>query len=282
MIRKTIAVAVAAALVPPLASAHDLPLGDGHVSSSPRAGYVFSCQQRFNPNAPGAQAHGGWLNEAKGTWDPSKKPVVDGDVKWPGKVAISLEGSSRIIRANGLPTTRTGTFPVSRSDDAYRYDRNPNTIRSSNVLLTLPAIPEIAAAASCVPMGMIGFTVSGTAIFNALDARGDDAPAHEIQDRCNGHPEHDGTYHFHNYSGCFSDTKSGPNGASDLIGYALDGFGIFGMYENGRKLANADLDECHGRTSTVMWDGELHEIYHYVFTDEYPYTIGCFRGAVSR
>lgn len=277
-----IAAAAVAALVPPLANAHELPLGDGRVSSSPRAGYVYSCQRRFNPNAPGAQASGGWLNEARSTWDPAKKPTVDGNVKWPGKISISLKGSSRVISANGLPKTRTGTFPVGRNDDAYRYDRNPNKIRKQTVLLTLPADPQFAKKTSCVPMGMIGFTVSGTALFNALDARGDDAPAHEIQDHCNGHPEHDGTYHFHNYSGCFSDTRSGPDGTSDLIGYALDGFGIFGMYENGRKLTNADLDACHGRTSTVMWDGKPHEIYHYVFTEEYPYTIGCFRGTVSR
>ena len=285
MARKLISAMAAsiAVLAPSAAGAHELPLGDGRVSSSPQAGQVYSCQQRFNPNAPGAQASGEWLDEARGTWDPDKKPTVDGNVRWPGAVNISLQGDSRVIRANGLPTTHgTGTFPVSRSDDAWRYDRNPNSIMSQDILLTLPAVPQVARTSSCVPMGMIGFTVTGTALFNALDARGDDAPAHEIQDSCNGHPERDGVYHFHNYSGCFDDTRSGPNGASDLIGYALDGFGIYGMYENGRKLTNADLDACHGRTSTVLWDGKPREIYHYVFTEEYPYTIGCFRGQVAQ
>jgi hypothetical protein len=27
-----------------------------------------------------------------------------------------------------------------------------------------------------------------------------------------------------------------------------------------------------------MWDGERTEVYHYHFTQEYPYTIGCFHG----
>jgi hypothetical protein len=27
-----------------------------------------------------------------------------------------------------------------------------------------------------------------------------------------------------------------------------------------------------------MWDGKLVDMYHYVLTEEYPYTVGCFRG----
>lgn len=276
------ALAAAMAIAPATADARSLPLGDGHVSSSPKKGYVYSCQQRFNPNAPSAQASGDWLDENARTWDPDRKPVVDGHVSWPGEITISVEGNSRVVRGNGLPKGHTtGNYPVSRSDDAYQYDRNPNRITEKDIVLTLDRMPQRASGASCVPMGMIGFGISGVAIFNALDAKGDDAPAHEIQDSCNGHPEHDGRYHYHNQSACLNDTRSGPDGTSDLLGYALDGFGFYGPYENGRKLTSADLDECHGRTSTVMWDGKAVEMYHYVFTDDYPYTIGCFRGTLS-
>lgn len=67
-----------------------------------------------------------------------------------------------------------------------------------------------------------------------------------------------------------------------LVGYALDGFGIYGQHgEGGRTLTNGDLDACHGHTHTVIWDGEAREIYHYHLTDEYPYTLGCFRGTPS-
>jgi len=64
-----------------------------------------------------------------------------------------------------------------------------------------------------------------------------------------------------------------------LIGYAIDGFGIYSMYDaNGTELTDADLNACHGRTSVVLWDGKPQNIYHYVLTREYPYTIGCFMG----
>jgi hypothetical protein len=126
-------------------------------------------------------------------------------------------------------------------------------------------------------MGMIGVATSGVAIFNGLDASGRDAVAHEIQDHCQGHPQEAGEYHYHSLSSCLN---AGPSGQqSNLIGYALDGFGIYGSYdENGKLMHSADLDECHGRTSPVIWDGQVVTMYHYVATPDYPYTVGCYRG----
>ena len=43
-------------------------------------------------------------------------------------------------------------------------------------------------------MGPIGFLLTGGVFFNALDAQGKDAVAHEVQDRCQGHPERSGAY----------------------------------------------------------------------------------------
>ena len=63
-----------------------------------------------------------------------------------------------------------------------------------------------------------------------------------------------------------------------LVGYALDGFGIYSASEGGKTLTNKDLDGCHGHTGTVMWDGKPTDIYHYHLTTEYPYTLGCYRG----
>jgi hypothetical protein len=145
--------------------------------------------------------------------------------------------------------------------------------------LTLPAEPELAASPSCVPMGMTGFALTGAAIYNAVDERGRDAPAYEIQDTCHGHPQHGAQYHYHDRSPCLQDTRSQPNGHSDLVGYALDGFGIFDIYgEGGKKLTTADLDACHGHTHEVIWDEKPKTIFHYHMTDEYPYSMGCFRG----
>jgi hypothetical protein len=66
--------------------------------------------------------------------------------------------------------------------------------------------------------------------------------------------------------------------AEGVIGYAIDGFGIFGTYENGSVVQNTDLDQCHGHVHTIVWSGLPMSLYHYHVTAETPYTLGCFRG----
>lgn len=265
---------VAAFLSLPLAtavSAQELPLGDGKISTSPTPGYLMSCLQRWRPGP----VHGGpWINGDE--WDPSAKPAVEGQVDWPThRISITTRDGERIISANNLPDHPTGTFPIARTDPAWQYDHNPNAIEPQRILLRLPLDPQVAQTPSCVPMGMIGFTTDGVAVYSAVDNGGIDAVAHEVQDDCGGHPQHDGQYHYHGPSPCMPNENT-----SGLVGYALDGFGIYGM-ENprtGQPYHDGDLDACHGITSPVMWNGHMTNIYHYVLTDEYPYTIGCFKG----
>lgn len=250
-----------------------LPLGDGKISSAPMRGTVYPCSTHFRGG--GAQHSGDWLGST--TWDATRKIHVQGDVPWPdAKISIQAFSDARQIVGNGLPTNHsTGIFPVGASDPAYRIDRNPNPIKAQQISLNLPLSPEVAAEASCVPMGMIGITISGVAIFNALDDAGRDAVAHEVQDHCDGHPQKQGLYHYHGPSPCHAAQTEN----NMLVGYALDGFGIYSSHdEDGRELTNADLDECHGRTSRILWDGRELTMYHYVLTREYPYTLGCFRG----
>jgi hypothetical protein len=260
---------------------HGLPLGDQKFSTTPKRGYVVACQSRF-PGGGGAHRAGEWIRD--GRWYPNEKPLVEGSVKWPNsQITITVEGGERIVSANNLPKHETGEYPIRRGSKAYEYDRNPNAIEEKEVLLRLPAVPEIAKEPSCVPMGMIGFALSGVAIFNAFDLAGRDAPAYEIQDKCNGHPERGGTYHYHDWSSCIPDKSGSAGKHSDLVGYMFDGFPIFGPKgDQGRDVTNDDLDECHGHSHEVEVDGKRVTSYHYHFTREFPYTIGCFRGTVNR
>lgn len=254
-----------------------LPLGDGKISTTPRRGYVTVCNTRFHGG--GAWAVGDWIKGS--TWDVTRKIWVQGDVAWPNaRFSMTETDTERKISSNGLPINHTtGTFPVRRSDPAHVIDSNPNTISAQQITLALPQNPTVAASPTCVPMGMIGVALSGVAIFNALDGEGRDAVAHEVLDRCQGHPQREGQYHYHGPSDCLPDGTR--NNA--VIGYALDGFGITTGYdENGRELTNADLDECHGRVSPILWNGKEVNMYHYVLTREYPYTLGCFKGSAVR
>lgn len=253
-----------------------LELGDGKYSTSPQVGYVYTCQTQFNGG--GATGTGSWMN-GDGTWDATKKAVVDGSITWPHSFTITIQGDQRVFVGNDLPNHPTGNYPISPSDDAYAVDRNPNSIQEQSVNFSVPANPTAAAQPNCVG-GEVGILLSGVVVFNAFDAEGRDAVAHEVQDECDGHPQKDGFYHYHSLSDCIEDTSI--SGHSSLVGYAFDGYGIYGYYgEDGTEVTNEDLDECHGHTHVVEWDGQMVEMYHYHATHEFPYTVGCFHGTPS-
>jgi chitodextrinase len=253
----------------------ELPLGDGLISTTgPKKGYIY--MSAAPTGTIGAHAKGEWINNKK-TFDLTKKATVDGSVNWPYSFDIEKVRDKRMFVGNLLPDHATGTFPIRRSDDAYLYDRNPNKIQAGAVILTLPANPTEATVPSPLPMGPIGILTSGSVLFNAADERGNDAVAHEIQDACGGHPEVRGTYHYHHISDCFDHSQGDEH--SPLIGYALDGFGIYGKYgENGEQMTTEALDEFHGHKHKIEWDGKRVEMYHYHATDEFPYTVGAFKG----
>lgn len=255
-----------------------LPLGDGRISTAPESGSVYACQAQFGP-APGALRDGPWIR-ADGTFDLTAKVTVDGAVPWPGRFGTERSGEVRVLTANGVPANHpAGQFPIEPADDAYAFDPNPNPVAERDLRIEVPAEPVPAAQPSCLPMGPIGITISGVVLFNALDARGLDAVAHELQDSCDGHPAPGGDYHYHSLTGCIPDAGGGH---STLVGYAFDGFGLFGKRgEGGATLTNEGLDACHGHTHPIPWDGQTRELYHYHATWEYPYTVGCYQGTPS-
>jgi hypothetical protein len=256
-----------------------LPLGDGKYSSSAKRGYIFTCQQSFDTGAGGAGSKGDWFNSDGSTWDSTKKRIVDGDVKWSSRLTTSVANGWRTFSGNDLPDHGTGVFPIASTDDVYKYDHNPNSINEQVLSVKIPSSPTTAAGPTCI-RGEVGISLTGAAIFDGFDAGGRDAVAWEAQDSCGGHPQREGAYHYHNLTKCIADPGTGQ---SNLLGYAYDGFGIYGNRgPNGKAMTNADLDECHGTTSPVMWDGKLVTMYHYVATQEFPYTVGCFRGTPSQ
>lgn len=253
-----------------------LPLGDGKTSTTaPKTGFIYLC--RSMQGNGGAFQDGAWIHGD--TWNPAEKTVtVDGSVTWSNAaVSISLNGATRSIQTNGLPSQHdTGVFPVATNDDAYQYDRNPNHITQQSIQLALPAQPTASSSPHCVG-GEVGIALTGVPIFNGLDAGGRDAVAHEIQDSFGGHPQIQGMYHYHHISKVVASLGDTENGMT-LVGYAFDGFGIYTDTEFGATLMTSDLDECHGHSHQITWDGEIKILYHYHATQDYPYTVSCFHG----
>jgi len=172
---------------------------------------------------------------------------------------------------NNLPVDgRIGDWPMTAYAPLTAIDPNPGVPSPRAYTFALPAHPEPADAPGCVSLGAIGVTLNGVVLFNAADARGEDAVAHEIVDRFGGHPAVS-AYHYH-FAPERLDAEVLEGGHSGIIGYIRDGFPLYGYRgEGGEEMTNEALDECHGHEH-----GNLG--YHYHATMEYPYTIGCYRG----
>ncbi len=256
-----------------------IPLGDGKLSTSPKVGYEDSCTLSFRGG--GARGALPWIDTDNNTWNLQAKVAVEGSNSWPNAShSFTREGTERVLTTNDLPDPgTTGNFPISPSDPAYQYDTNPNHVAAQSFSWTVPADPTAAASPSCTGLGPTGVFTNGVAMFNALDGAGRDAGAHEVQGSCDGHPQGADIYHYHDFSACLQTPANSAPGSSTLIGYALDGYGVYVERDaQGNLPTNADLDACHGRTSTVMWDGKPTNMYHYDVTREYPYFVGCFHG----
>ena len=255
-----------------------VPLGDGYVSTTPKVGYVDSCVTHFG-GIGGARTDGPWIDTATHTWDYETKLAVNGRIHWPdGSYSVRVVGGKRVIKFDDLPPDDpTGVFPIASTDPAYKYDQNGNHIAKQSFDWRLALNPKAAKRPGCTPGGPIGVLDDGVALFNALDGEGRDAGAHEVLDVCAGHPDPSDTYHHHDVPACILNRIK--NGTTKLVGYALDGYGIYVVKNRyGQLPTNTDLDACHGTTSKVMWNGKLIRLYHYVATLEYPYTVGCFHG----
>jgi YHYH protein len=254
-----------------------LPVGDSkYVTDTPEQGYVYVCH--VPAGGGGAFTRGPWFVNNNTEYDVNKKVTVSGTVQWDASYSMLVNGGSRVINTNDLPRDHTtGLFPVASNDPAYQYDRNPNSIAAQSLTYTLSANPMVQSAPSCIG-GEVGVMTTGVALFDAFDAGGRDAGAWEVQDGCDGHPQNTHEYHYHTLSKCITDQS-----VSTVIGYALDGFPITGpKVGTNNILTTKDLDECHGITSQVLLDGKSVTTYHYVMTQDFPYSASCFRGTATR
>jgi phosphatidylethanolamine-binding protein (PEBP) family uncharacterized protein len=148
----------------------------------------------------------------------------------------------------------------------------------------IPLNPAIAASTTTAVDGPIGLAVNGIPIFNPCKQGGCDTASGggdtKVQgelDICNGHAGRADDYHYHAAPVCMMADQSSSYWDTHPIGWALDGFAIFGYHNPDGTTATRDA-VCGGNTLT-------HENapagYAYHVTDASPYILSCFRGTPS-
>jgi len=92
-------------------------------------------------------------------------------------------------------------------------------------------------------------------------------------DHAGGHINMDAGYHYHAATGVSKEIKQ-PDGHAPMIGYALDGYGLFAhVNEDGSEPS--DLDECRGHYD------EIRGYHYHVDHAGNNNFINCFRGAIA-
>ena len=167
---------------------------------------------------------------------------------------------------------------------------------------TLNICPSPATSTTSAPMGAIGFMISGVALFNSYEATGTVALADNVSytftdssgnmqtayfiDSCSAHAAANGTsstWHYHGVPSCVTTLVDASAGPSHLIGFALDGYPIYGGRDvNGNVVSVSQLDACNGITSATPEFPTA--AYHYVLpigVTTSQSSISCFHGTVN-
>lgn len=92
-------------------------------------------------------------------------------------------------------------------------------------------------------------------------------------DDCAGHINPVAGYHYHGSAGC-SEIVTEEDGHAALMGYALDGYGIYGMLDQ-QGAESTDLDECRGH------EDETRGYHYHAATIAENMFIGCYSGKIA-
>jgi hypothetical protein len=240
---------------------------------------LFYRDDRYsNPFAENTTA---WLR--KGYLDKAGK-LVDQDRFVSDNVIVRFDENYMYVQAKNLPNHPTANFPGTQGPGGW----NPHYIQEQNATYRIPLNPKKNPNAiamnknnsnRALPMGAIGIAVNGVIFFNPFDAGSEDA--HDVMDRCCGHAGPQNMYHYHKYPVCvkspFADTGEEH---SPLIGWAFDGYPIYGPYESKGVMAK-DLKENPLNEFNIHFD-EVRGWHYHVTPGKFPYVIGGYWGEATR
>lgn len=243
-----------------------------------------------------------------------------------GAVIVSLDGENCVIQSNGIPNHNVGgdsrrhfATEVAAVGHTFRFARSPQPAEkvsqleqtSYDAILLNGAVVDIQSAGCYRPdspqANKDGNVLAGCRQTDPWLIDPMSPLATFAEDNHHAHTQPDGRYHYHGNPEALFNDKPGPDG-SPLIGYASDGFPVFGSYfkdESGKvrkaksgytlkpgdrpsgngspggaynglyradyEFTNAgDLDECNGMT--------VNGVYGYYVTDAFPWIVACLRG----
>jgi hypothetical protein len=196
--------------------------------------------------------------------------------KFVDEVNIYIDGSYVVLETKGVPNHTSPYWGLGHSLYEPPHSGmvvNPNRIAEQNLVFRIPLNPKAASTISATPLGPIGISVNGVALYNQY--AGPNQPLErEIAtfDRYHGHPQQTGQYHYH------IEPLRLTNDDNSLVGFLLDGFPVYGRKDiDGAHPTN--LDDANGHFGATI--DYPNGIYHYHITPSEPYISGGFKGTAG-
>jgi len=118
--------------------------------------------------------------------------------------------------------------------------------------------------------GAMAMAVNGMPMYPDDSTSGVSTKEDQQLDHCNEHAGKGADVHYHGDPDCMYD-----NTKPTLVGYAGDGFPIYGLLDPDTGKVPTDLDECSGHKVTLA-DGSTSYRYHTQTTS--PFTVTCWAG----
>lgn len=193
--------------------------------------FLLACMLAATTAAP-AFAHGEHGHAPPAGAQRKKALSILSKAEAAARIEIDAANGLRFIRADGLPDHEAGRFPNAN---------NPNSIRAQNYTLRVPLAPRRNAEFRPSRVQPFGVALNGvlfdpgTAEFWNNDPRSGwileaiGGPRNLGLDRNNAHVQPDGTYHYHGIPVGLVE-RLGKRDAPALLGYAADGFPIYGPF----------------------------------------------------
>jgi hypothetical protein len=171
---------------------------------------------------------------------------------------VTLTVTNGVVRATTDERPDYRSFYFDDGDACYEAypegKRNPNRIAGASRTIDFPLVPS-GASQTMRGAAIVGIALNGVPIFGNFAAPGDDIYNEALTfDRCAGHPEMRGMYHYH------SEPTSITQDDASFVGMMRDGYAIYGRKDVDGTYPTLDAAGGH---SSVTFHSPTAKVYHY-------------------
>lgn len=177
-------------------------------------------------------------------------------LKFSCRVSLASTAGTVVATSDGAPDYKSNYFPSGNvCNEVYAGGTtNPNRIATQSFAVSFPPKPDTTSK-GMGGIAVVGLALNGVPIFGNFAAPQDDIYFEAMTfDRCGGHPENTGNYHYHCEPYAITDDDS------NFVGVMRDGYPIYGRKDPDGTYPTID---AYGGHTGLTVDSPATAVYHY-------------------